>query len=88
MDNQASKEMPKYRCIKEVHALQIAAIENKPEDGISVLTVAEEGFEPITVDSDWRYKHEPYVGGYYVVYKDGYTSFSPEEAFAEGYMRI
>jgi len=28
------------------------------------------------------------AGGYYVVYKDGYESFSPAEAFEEGYTLI
>ena len=30
----------------------------------------------------------PEVGGYYVVHKDGYKSFSPANAFEEGYTRI
>lgn len=33
-------------------------------------------------------KHKPEVGGYYVVYKDGYKSFSPAAAFDEGYTLI
>ena len=36
----------------------------------------------------WLDKHNPAVGGYYVVYKDGYESFSPAQAFEEGYARI
>jgi hypothetical protein len=31
------------------------------------------------------HKHKPQVGGYYVLYKDGYASFSPASAFEEGY---
>jgi len=34
------------------------------------------------------YKHKPEVGGYYVVYADGYKSFSPAQAFEEGYTRV
>jgi hypothetical protein len=34
------------------------------------------------------FKHKPEVGGYYVVYKDGYRSFSPAEAFETGYEKI
>jgi hypothetical protein len=30
----------------------------------------------------------PQPGGYFVVYKDGYKSFSPAKAFEEGYTRI
>ena len=33
-------------------------------------------------------KHDPQAGGYYVVYADGYQSFSPAQAFEEGYTRI
>ena len=33
-------------------------------------------------------KHNPEAGGYYVVYEDGYKSFSPAKAFEEGYTRI
>jgi bacterioferritin-associated ferredoxin len=33
-------------------------------------------------------KHKPQVGGYIVIYDDGYTSFSPAKAFEEGYTRI
>lgn len=33
-------------------------------------------------------KHKPVAGGYFVVYEDGYESFSPAKAFEEGYTRI
>ncbi len=33
-------------------------------------------------------KHDPKPGGYYVVYEDGYTSWSPADAFEGGYTRI
>jgi hypothetical protein len=39
----------------------------------------------VDFDSFWVAKHEPWVGGYIVVYDDNYTSFSPEKAFDEGY---
>jgi hypothetical protein len=29
-----------------------------------------------------------HVGGYFVVYDDGYTSYSPAAAFESGYSRI
>ena len=33
-------------------------------------------------------KHDPQIGGYYVVYPgDGYKSWSPAQAFEEGYTR-
>ena len=33
-------------------------------------------------------RHKPKAGGYYVVYDDGYKSYSPAKAFEEGYVRI
>lgn len=33
-------------------------------------------------------KHKPHVGGYLVEYDDGYLSFSPGDAFDDGYARI
>jgi hypothetical protein len=33
-------------------------------------------------------KHRPQVGGYYVLYEDGYHSFSPAPAFESGYSLI
>jgi hypothetical protein len=39
-------------------------------------------------DMPSRESARPKPGWYYVVYKDGYKSFSPPEAFEEGYTRI
>jgi len=33
-------------------------------------------------------KHNPQIGWYYVVYEDGYVSFSPPDAFEGGYTLI
>lgn len=52
------------------------------------LIVEDAGFAPVRVDADYLSKHKPEVGGYYVVYDDGYKSWSPAKAFEEGYMRI
>ena len=94
----ASAEMPKYRSHKDVWALKIAAIARPGDrlaDGVStvtgggaVITPADEGYAPFGVDVAYMQKHNPQVGGYYVVYKDGYKSFSPAQAFEEGYTRI
>ena len=39
-------------------------------------------------DEAYLDKHEPQAGGYYVRYADGYESWSPAEAFENGYMPI
>lgn len=74
------KELPKYKCFKEVWALKIKGISLDGELGFE-----EEGYAPILMDREWLDKHNPEVGGYYVVYKDGYRSFSPADAFESGY---
>ena len=79
----ASAEMPRYKCHKEVWALKIAAI-----DGSGIITPADEGYAPFAVGQQYLQKHNPQVGGYYVVYKDGYKSFSPADAFEDGYTRL
>jgi hypothetical protein len=93
----ASMEMPRYQSHKQVWALKIKAIdfdidaankENRETDGSAIITPEEEGYAPFKVKHEFVRKHDPKVGGYYVVYKDGYTSFSPAEAFEEGYTRV
>jgi len=85
-----SVEMPKYKSHKEVWALKIKSIvrdgegENRESDGSAIITPEEEGYAPFRVEGDYLHKHKPQAGGYYVVYKDGYKSFSPAEAFEEG----
>lgn len=81
-------ELPKYRCHKEVWAHKIANVSPWLENGGQLLYPEEEGYGPIEVDADYVKKHHPVAGGYYVVYKDGYKSFSPAETFEEGYTRI
>ena len=89
----ASMEMPRYRSHKIVWALKIAAIkrdgdgEDRESDGSAMITPVEEGYGAFKVDADYMHKHKPEVGGYYVVYQDGYKSWSPAQAFEEGYTR-
>lgn len=87
-------EMPRYKCHKEVWALKIKAIardsdkareEQRETDGSAMITPEENGYAPFKVDAAYMHKHKPEVGGYYVVYADGYKSFSPTKAFEDGY---
>jgi hypothetical protein len=99
MDNEnlPQREMPKYQSHKIVWALKINKIdkdmdkakeEDRETDGSAIITPSDEGFGTFTVDHQYMHKHQPEVGGYYVVYKGGYKSFSPADAFEEGYTRI
>ncbi|RQZ76440.1 hypothetical protein DF052_00355 [Burkholderia glumae] len=93
-----SRELPQYECHKKVWALKIKAIEPKIDSskyGLeaiihngATITPAEEGYAPFEVHQGYIDKHSPKVGGYYVVYADGYKSFSPAEAFESGYTLI
>lgn len=87
-------EMPKYQSHKKVWALQIESIQidgegqNRETDGSAIITPVDKRYMPFKVDENYMRKHKPEVGGYYVVYQDGYKSFSPAEAFEEGYTLI
>lgn len=92
--DEAQIELPRYLCHKEVWALKIAAIkrdgegENRETNGSALITPVEWGYAPFKVDCAFMQKHKPEVGGYYVVYPDGYKSFSPAKAFEDGYNLI
>jgi|HubBroStandDraft_6_1064221.scaffolds.fasta_scaffold669086_2 hypothetical protein len=92
-----SSEMPRYRCHKEVWALKIASIqtdseraetENRETDGGAWIAPVEHGYAIFHVPHEFVQKHKPKAGGWYVVYADGYRSFSPAQAFEEGYTCI
>lgn len=80
-------QMPRYKCHKQVCALKILAISLPTHDG-SVLLEFHEDYPPLWVDKEYIRKHNPKPFGYYVVYDDGYKSFSPAKAFEEGYTRV
>ncbi len=86
----AMREMPQYQCHKRVWALKIKEIsQSNPEivmDGGSwSIAFHDGGFAPIAVSHEWYEKHRPEADGYYVVYEDGYRSYSPAKAFEDGY---
>lgn len=77
--------MKKYQCYKIVHGgkiIEISRVEIKP------IRLMIENHGPLEVSDDYIKKHEPRIGGYYVLYEDGYESFSPAEAFENGYKEI
>lgn len=75
-------QLPQYKSHKVVGALKIAKIEG------NVLTPADPGFAPFLVEKEYLQRNTPRAGGYYVVYADGYKSYSPAAPFEEGYTRI
>jgi hypothetical protein len=86
--NQPMIELPKYKSHKIVHALKIHNIDLDLATGDAVITPAEDGYGPFAVDAEYMGKHKPRIGGYYVVYDDGYKSWSPADAFEKGYVKV
>jgi len=85
-------EMPRYRSHKVVGALKIRHVEDcgtdttTDENPIVMIHFVDSTFAPIRMNL--RGKPDPDVGWYYVQYPDGYTSFSPPQAFEEGYTLV
>ncbi len=74
-------ELPRYRSHKQVWALEIAQV-----DGLKLM-FTDKTFAPATMTPDMFARYFPVPGDFYVVYADGYKSFSPRKAFLEGYTR-
>jgi hypothetical protein len=85
LENNVAMEMPRYTCHKQVWALKIKDVVTNPEDSSALLVVEDKGFAAVLVTGEYIAKHDPQPGGYYVVYKGGYKSFSPAVAFESGY---
>jgi len=91
MMSENSAEMPHYKCHKEVHALKIVQIDRYKTSHFTLHF--EEGYMPKEIfEASAQFLRFANCGpddfGYYIVYKDGYVSWSPTEAFEEGYTRL
>jgi hypothetical protein len=92
------KNLPKYQCHKVVGAVQISAIDHKPNPDVignssassygAIITPKHSTLHAFEVSDDYMIKHKPQVGGYYVVYEDGYASYSPAEEFESTYTLV
>jgi hypothetical protein len=87
----ATVEMPRYISHKRVWALEIDTIEpgqlstaSNPNPSRRI-TFRNAGYEPIVAPGEMFSRYIPVAGDFYVVYADGYKSFSPRKAFTEGY---
>lgn len=77
-DDGCGAEMPRYVSHKKVWALEIKSIED------NIITPVE-AYLPIQCDREMWARYTPVPGDFYVVYADGYQSFSPRKAFLDGY---
>jgi hypothetical protein len=83
-------QLPLYQCHKQVRACKIARVhvsQGRDEDEIFLIP-EKANLMPIEIHVDFFDKHRPKPGGYYIVYADGYESFSPAEVFEAGYSLI
>lgn len=82
------EQMQSYACHKTVKAFRIDRIEQLGAfPGVTTYDIqGEHGYA--TVTGDWFDRHKPQLGGYYVIYEDGYESYSPAKAFEAGYTLI
>lgn len=83
----ATMQMPRYKCHKEVQALKIKEV-TILESGHVQLEFDDRRYPSIIEPPDFDSKHHPIPGGYLVFYKDGYRSFSPADAFEDGYTLV
>jgi hypothetical protein len=94
-------ELPRYQSHKIVHALKIKSIEffHHTNDGESGVWITPEDAYYGQFKAPWhsmfgkvedilKNEKRPAPGWYYVVYDDGYVSYSPEKAFEEGYTKL
>lgn len=81
--------MHRYKCHKIVEAAKIISV---VANVIRVEGMKAGGFDTvIAVDEDWqsRFRPEtPHDLGYLVRYEDGFYSWSPTQAFEDGYDRM
>lgn len=88
--------MQKYQSHKVVEAAIIQNVGELNQDyhhrKLAIKNEAD-GSDVIKVSEEWYKKHSnngelDLVGGYYVKYPDGYASWSPADAFEDGYMHL
>lgn len=93
--NESARELPRYRCTKEVGALKINKIvfdatlaqrEGRGTDGSATLYPEEKGYAPFAVTREWLERHQPKAGGYWVLSADAtVNSFSDSISFEASY---
>lgn len=77
-------ELPRYKSHKTVWALKIRSIAPTSDGYVLMFERDEFGSLAFTLE-ELQNRPKPEPGWYYVVYPDGYFSFSPAKQFEEGY---
>lgn len=86
----AESGLPRWRCHKVVQAAKIEEIrrDGQPMNGARLIFTPTGAVLSRFVCGAWLDRHNPQVGGYFVIYDDGYESYSPPEAFESGYTPV
>lgn len=81
--------MQRYRCHKVVEAARVSVIYGKGEILANGVVACSGGDWVLGLEGGQKVKlaaqHKPKIGGYFVLYEDGYTSYSPASTFEAGY---
>jgi hypothetical protein len=79
-----NKDVPLYKSHKTVRALEIMSCVPLTSGGC-VISFFGDRFPSQTCGAEMFARYQPVCGDFYVIYEDGYRSFSPRKAFLEGY---
>jgi len=86
------RELQRYEYFGEVSAVKIAELRQhdsvSSHDGGSWLVVPDGGGEAIEVPYTYVITQKPEVGGYYVVWPNGFAGYMADDAFANCYRPI
>jgi hypothetical protein len=86
--------LPVYQCHKKVGAAKIidvfAGVPGSTRIVLDTPCIEDPSVGTfVNVDADWLARNPKVsIGGYFVEYEDGYTSFSPAEPFESGYTLV
>ena len=87
MKNVSRTDLPSYACHKIVRAAKILRVDQSIPCLVVEIDGEERGLLPASEDYWARARNAGETAGYYVLYGDGYESWSPTEAFEDGYTR-
>lgn len=81
-----TRELPLYISHKKVRALEIKSVADDADVADSrKVHFTDARYAAASVPEIVFLRYTPSPGDFYVVYEDGYVSFSPAKAFTEGY---
>lgn len=80
--------LSRYQCHKQVNAVKIAAVEFMEDGSATISPASSNGMIWTKPGYREKFKGGEDDLGYFVVYDDGYSSWSPTKAFEEGYTKL